>query len=75
VWTQTAAQSFKLKHPSWTFDSSGNLTGTAYISESVTVDAGGNGYDGQYVINFFDTSGNPVGSFSGTLKAHRVMPN
>lgn len=75
VWTQTGTQTFKLKHPSWTFDSSGNLTGTAYISESVTVDAGGNGYDGLYVINFFDTSGNPVGSYTGTLKAHRVMPD
>jgi len=75
VWTQTGPQTYKLKHPSWTFDSSGNLTGTAYIAESVTVDAGGNGYIGIYVINFFDTSGNPVGSFNGTLKAHRVLPN
>jgi len=29
VWTQTGPQTFKLKHPSWTFDINGVLTGTA----------------------------------------------
>ena len=75
VWTQTGPQAFKLKHPSWTFDSSGNLTGTAYIIEMVTVGPGGNEYAGPYSINFYDTSGNPVGSFTGVLKANRIMPD
>ena len=75
VWTQTGPQTFKLKHPSWTFDASGNLTGTAYILETVTVSAGGNGYEGPYSIFFFDTSGNPAGSFTGVIKATRIMPD
>jgi len=75
AWTQSGPQTFKLKHPSWTFDSNGNLTGVAYIIESVTVGPAGNEYEGGYTISFYDTSGNPVGSFEGTLKAYRIMPN
>jgi len=29
VWTQTGSTTFKLTHPSWTFDANGNLTATA----------------------------------------------
>jgi hypothetical protein len=75
VWAQTGAQSFKLKHPSWTFDTNGNLTGTAIIYEAITVGLGGNEYAGPYSISFFDTSGNPVGTYSGTVKANRVTIN
>lgn len=75
VWIQTGPQTFKLKHPSWTFDSGGNLTGTAYILETVTVGTGGNEYAGPYSIYFFDTSGNPTGSFAGTIKAYRITPD
>jgi hypothetical protein len=41
----------------------------------VTVGPGGNEYAGPYSINFYDTSGNPVGSFTGVIKANRVMPD
>ena len=75
VWTQTGPQTFKLKHPSWTFDINGNLTGTAYILETVTVGPGGNAYEGPYSINLFDTMGNPVGSYAGVIKAERIMPD
>ena len=74
VWTQAGPQTFKLKHPSWTFDTTGNLTGTAYILETVTVGPGGNEYEGPYSISFYDTSGNPTGSFTGNIKAYRIMP-
>jgi hypothetical protein len=74
VWTQTG-QTYKLKHPSWTFDTSGNLTGTAIIGETVTVDAESNTFSGTYTIDLFDTSGNPVGQYNGTVKAARVMPD
>lgn len=74
VWTQTG-QTYKLKHPSWTFDTSGNLTGTAIIGEKVTVDAESNTFSGTYTIDLFDTSGNPVGQYNGTVKATRVVPD
>jgi len=75
VWAQTGPQTYKLKHPSWTFDVNGNLTGTAWILETVTVGPGGNAYDGPYSISFFDTSGNPIGTYTGVIKAYRIMPD
>jgi len=74
VWTQTSPRTFTLRHPSWTFDTSGNLTGTALIIETVAVAPGGDAYEGPYSISLFDTSGNPVGSFTGTIKASRIAP-
>jgi hypothetical protein len=75
VWVQTGPRTFKLKHPSWTFDATGTLTGTAYILETITVGPGGNEYAGPYTIDLFDTSGNPVGSYSGVIQGYRIMPD
>ncbi|HTQ58102.1 MAG TPA: hypothetical protein VMI94_26740 [Bryobacteraceae bacterium] len=72
TWTQPTPGTYKLEHPSWTFDTSGNLTGTVFILETVTVS--GDEFNGTYTINVYDTSGNPVGSYSGTVKAVRIVP-
>jgi hypothetical protein len=74
VWAQSG-QTYKLKHPSWTFDGSGNLTGTAIIGETVTVDAEAMTFTGSYTTDLFDLSGNPVGQYFGTVNATRVMPD
>ena len=71
VWSQSG-ETYRLRHPSWTFDTSGNLTGIAVIAELVTVASDGNSYSGTYSINLFDTAGNPVGTYQGTLKAERI---
>lgn len=73
VWAQTSGGAFKLKHPSWTFDASGNLTGTAEIDETVTVGPNGSAYEGSYTISFFDLQGNPIGTYPGAIKATRVF--
>lgn len=75
VWTQTGPVTYKLKHPSWTFDSNGNLTGTAVIRENVTLSPGGNKFTGTYTISYYDTSGNPTGSFNGLVQATRITPD
>lgn len=72
VWTQTDTGKYKLKHPSWTFDGSGNLTGTASIYEAVTLSSDGNSYSGSYTIALSDLSGNPVGTYTGTIDATRI---
>ena len=72
AWTQTGTSTYKLKHPSWTFDTSGNLTGVALIYEAVTLGSDGSSYSGTYAIYFYDTKGNPQGNFEGTLKAERI---
>ena len=74
VWTQTGKNTYKLKHPSWTFDSNGNLTGTAVIRENITLSPGGNKFTGTYTISYYDTSGNPAGSFDGQVQATRITP-
>jgi len=72
VFVQSGPTTYKLKHPSWTFDSNGNLTGTAILREKVTVAPDGKSYSGAYSLDFFDLSNNPAGQFTGTLKAQRI---
>jgi hypothetical protein len=74
VWTQTG-QTYKLKHPSWTFDTAGNLTGTAVISETLMVGADSNSFSGSYIVDLYDTSGSPVGQYQGAVKAIRIVSN
>ena len=61
-----------MKHPSWTFDTSGNLTGTAWIQEAVTLSSDGSEYGGSYSITFFDTAGNNEDTFTGNIKGERI---
>ena len=72
VFVRSGSATFKLKHPSWTFDNNGNVNGTAIIREKVTVAADGKSYSGTYRIDFFDLSNNPTGEFTGTIKAQRI---
>ena len=64
---------FKLLHPSWTFDDTGTLNGTAIIRERVTVDPSGNSFHGTYTLDFFDLSGNNLSHFTGQVTAQRIM--
>ena len=78
VWVQTDRNSYRLYHPSWNFDSKGNVIGTAVIRETVNVDAAtGDSLTGTYTLDFFDNYGNalPGQSLSGTLKGTRIVPD
>jgi hypothetical protein len=75
VWEQAGPRSYKLKHPSWSFDTNGNLLGTVWISEIVTVSANGNSYEGSYKYDIYDTTGAFIEEFTGTIKATRIVPN
>ena len=75
VWVQLSPHVYKLKHPSWTFDNSGNLTGTAIITEQVTIDVAGNKYQGPYSYDIYDLNGNKLQHFAGTLNATRITAN
>jgi hypothetical protein len=67
-----AGPSYKLKHPSWTYDANGNLTGTAIIREQVTVRPDANTYQGTFTIDLYDLNGNHLGQFGGTIAATRI---
>jgi hypothetical protein len=71
VWTQSG-KTYKLKHPSWTFDNNGNLTGTAIIRETVTLSTTRNNFSGTYTIDFYDNSGHSEGHYTGTVQATRI---
>lgn len=72
VWQQMG-KTFKLKHPSWTYDNNGNLTGIATIREQVTLDPGGNGFKGTFTIDFADLNNNILLHLTGTVSAKRIM--
>jgi hypothetical protein len=72
VYVKSALSTYKLKHPSWTFDASGNVNGTAIIRELVSMGQGGNTYSGTYTIDVYDLDGNHLTQFGGTITATRI---
>jgi hypothetical protein len=75
VWEQTGARSFRLKHSSWTFDTTGTLLGTVVIREKVTMSPDFNSYKGTYLYDIYDTTGAFVTELTGTLTARRIQPD
>jgi len=72
IWKKTGANTMQLFHPSWTFDSNGNLSGTAIIQEVITLDATGNHYQGTFTLDEFDLSGNLLFHSAGNVNAKRI---
>jgi hypothetical protein len=72
VWVETSHDTVKVKHPSWTFDANGNLTGTAILRETITLERGENKFTGTYVLDFYDTSGNQTMHFTGEVQGTRI---
>jgi hypothetical protein len=72
VWEQVGVTTYRLKHPSWSFDASGNLLGTVVISETVKLASDGNSFSGPYTYDIYDVAGNFVEEFTGTVKATRI---
>jgi len=75
VWVQIGPRTYKLKHPSWSFDTTGTLQGTVMIRETVTVSPDGNSYSGNYAYDIYDTSGNFIVEYTGQIKASRIKPD
>ncbi len=72
VFVKSALSTYKLKHPSWTYDANGNLTGTAIIRELVIMGPGGDTYKGTFTIDLFDLNGVHLTQFGGTISAERI---
>jgi hypothetical protein len=75
VWQKTGPLTYKLTHPAWNFDNSGNLIGTIRLQEAVTLNADGSSYQGPFSFIFFDLAGHVTSEVSGTLKAQRITVN
>jgi hypothetical protein len=72
VWRQTGHNTYKLKHPAWNFDASGVLLGTVVLHETITIDTDGKAYNGSFVYDVYDLSGNLISETTGDLKAERI---
>jgi hypothetical protein len=72
VWEQTGPRTYKLKHPSWYFDGTGNLLGTVVIHEVVRLSPDGDSFSGTYTYDIYDVSGNFLEELSGQLQATRI---
>ena len=72
VWEQTGRRTYKLKHPSWSYDNAGNLVGTVIIHELITLDRGGNSYRGTVVFDVFDLDENQVFEGTGEVVGKRI---
>ncbi len=72
IWAQTDALSVKLKHPSWTFDSNGNLNGTATIRLSVTLGPSANRFSGTFAVDVYDLKGTLVFHTGGSVAGVRI---
>ena len=70
----TGPGTYRLRHPFWTADQTGTLIGTGVFLEEITVDRGGNAYDGTFEAITYDLSGNTTSDTTGTLHAERVAP-
>lgn len=72
VYIRSGPGTYKLKHPSWTYDNAGNLNGTAIIREHITVASSGNSYSGTFTVDLYDLDGNHLGQLSGTVTGQRI---
>ena len=75
VFRKTGSRTYKVYHPSWSFDANGILVGIITLRETVSVDAGGNSYHGSFRFELHDLSGNLIGKADGTLTATRITPD
>jgi hypothetical protein len=52
------------------------VIGTATIFEVITLDDGGDSFEGTFTVQLRDLSGNPLGpDLAGDLKADRITPD
>jgi hypothetical protein len=72
AWVQTGRRTYKLKHPSYYFDDTGTLQGTAILRDTVTVSRDGQSYSGTEVVDVYDTAGNFLTEITASLSASRV---
>jgi len=74
VYKQTGVRTYKLRHVTWNWDLSGNLTGSFLLLMTVTVDPHGNTFTGSYVSDSFDLNGDIIPAFhaEGSVSGKRI---
>jgi len=78
IWEKTGWSSYKLNHFALGNDTSnapggiGNPAGPTHIVEYVSLSRDGKSYNGSFVLDAFDTSGNNVAHIIGVVAAKRI---
>jgi hypothetical protein len=72
VWKQTGPRTYKLRHPAFNFDASGNVIGTGVMVATIKLDDDGDTYRGRFVAYNCDLSRTLISEMPGTLTAHRI---
>ena len=72
IWEQTGPLTVKLKHPSWYFDTNGNLLGVVIIHETLTLDHDCDSYHGSSSEDVYDIQGNKIGTYEAQITAKRI---
>jgi hypothetical protein len=74
VYKQTGPRTYKLRHVTWNWDLSGNLTGTFLLLMTVTVDPRGDTFTGSYVSDSFDLNGQVIPALhaDGVVSGQRI---
>ena len=72
VWKNAGGRSVQLNHMGWTFDTSGNPTGTLVDNTTVTPDKKNMTYSGTFDFKFYDLNGNLVKEITGDTTATRL---
>jgi hypothetical protein len=80
VWEQTGKCTYLLNHFAWfanqfpndTNNGIGDPVGPSHFVESVTVSPDGDHFSGTFSLDAYDTAGNKVQSFTGTLSGTRI---
>lgn len=72
VYKKTGSQTYKLRHPFWIMDANGNLAGSGFYLEKITVASDGNTYSGTFDFQEFDLNGMQIFEATGTIAADRI---
>jgi hypothetical protein len=73
TWKQTSSGSYKLNHFAVSWDSTGTtLVGPANIREVITVAPSGKIYNGSFTLDQYDTNGNLIVHFAGSVTGQRI---
>ena len=75
IYQAAGPRTWKLKHVSFNFDLSGNLTGTATFITTVTLEPRGSTFTGNTTITVYDLKGNVVFQATGPVKGTRITVN
>jgi len=72
VYKKSGPGTYKLRHIGWVIDQNANLAGTAVITETITVDLGGDSFHGTFDFKQYDLSENVVFEATGNVSGKRV---